>query len=259
MSQVIDDNGCTLFQGDFRNALAYVRDVDLILTSPPYNIGSAGPAKTGLRKMGLYDPKSFRSIQDYADSLPEADYQREQHDFLVWCAERLQPDGVIIYNHKPRHKNGVLIKPEEWFPTKDVLVLHDEVVWDRGSTHNHAKQFVYPQTERLYVLKRPGAQIHFENQNFFWRDSEHKGVGDVWRIPPDRSNEHNAPMPLRLARQCVRMWSPRGGLVCDPYSGSGTTLVASVLEDRRFVGSEMLLENVMMARRRLSEELLEVA
>ncbi len=237
----------TFFRGDFKECITQERYFDLILTSPPYNIGSASPKYVGRRKLGGYDRKSWGAIEGYADAMPEDEYQASQRAFLVWCARAIKDNGVIIYNHKLRHKNGRLIKPDSWFPPESVLVLHDEIVWDKGSTHNHCNQFTYPQSERLYVFKKPEAQIHFENQNFYWDKSPRAGIGDTWRIPREWSNGHNAPFPLKLVRQCIRMWSPAGGVVCDPYCGSGTTMIAAFLEGRSFVGAEILAKYHEMA------------
>jgi DNA modification methylase len=219
---------CKLLQGDFRETLDGIRGVDLFFTSPPYNIGSKCPKRLTNRRCGGYDAKSWGSIEGYDDSLPEEEYQKQQKAFLEWCERRLSPNGVIIYNHKPRHKSGNLVKPERWIlPLEDEkkLVFWDEIIWDRGSTHNHCKSYVYQQSERLYVLCRPGAKPYFQNEDFYWKP-RNGGVGDVWRITPDYSNPHNAPFPVHLAVQCIRMWSRPGGLVCDPHSGSGTTMLA---------------------------------
>ncbi len=240
-----EHNGCKIFCGDYRETITYENYFDLILTSPPYNIGSKSPKRVGKRKLGGYDAKSWGSIEEYQDSLPEAEYQEQQHEFLLWCSKAIKENGVIIYNHKVRHKDGMLMKPDKWFPSEDILVLHDEIVWDRGSTHNHCKYFTYPQSERLYVFKKPGGNIHFKNQPFYWNENT-KGLGDVWRIERDRGNGHNAPFPIKLARQCIRMWSPPNGIVCDPYSGSGTTMIASYIEDRKFIGSEILNKYFVM-------------
>lgn len=246
--------GYDLFLGDCRVVLNDARGFDLVFTSPPYNIGSRCPTMTGGRRKGGYDAKSWGAIRDYPDSMDEREYQKSQKEILRWCAERLSLNGVIVYNHKVRHRLGACIKPERWIlPLEDegVLVLRDEVVWDRGSTHNHTKTYVYQHTERLYVLCRPGAVPYFRNQPIE-RSSGWKGMSDVWRIPPEGKSAHNAPFPMSLVRQAIRMWCPPNGLVCDPYSGSGTTMVAAYLEGRRFVGSEILEKYYRMGVDRLS-------
>jgi DNA modification methylase len=243
MNQEFVLGSCRLVLGDYAKVLNDVRGVDLVFTSPPYNIGSMCPKITGRRRVGGYDSKSWGAIEEYPDQLPESVYQEQQKKFLRWCLAHLAPNGIIIYNHKPRHRAGVLIKPEKWIydlERNGELVFYDEVVWDRRSTHNHTKSYVYQQSERLFILCRPGARPYFKNEDFFW-NARNGGVGDVWSIPPASSkNYHNAPFPEKLARQCVRMWCRTGGLVVDPYSGSGTTMVACICENRHFVGAEMM-------------------
>lgn len=54
-----------------------------------------------------------------------------------------------------------------------------------------------------------------------------------------RKNHHPTVKPVALMRWLVRLVTPRNGLVLDPFTGSGTTGVACVLEDVRFVGVEL--------------------
>ena len=249
--------GCTLFLSSFEQVLEdMVSAVDVVVVSPPYNIGSKCPKKIGGRKLGKYDAKSWGAIEGYEDSMPEDDYQKSQVDFLRLCESKLSPNGLIIYNHKPRHKNGVLIKPEEWLNVlvkEKTLVYRDEIVWDRGSTHNHCSSYVFPQSERIYVLCKPNSKPYFNNCDFYW-NPKNKGVGDVWRIPPEKGSFHNAPFPLKLARQCIKMWCPPNGLVVDPCSGSGTTMIASIYEGKRFIGSEKLEKYFKKAVTRIKNE-----
>jgi len=57
--------------------------------------------------------------------------------------------------------------------------------------------------------------------------------------------------PMWLMRAIVRDYSRHGDLVCDPYAGSGTTLLAAVMEGRRAIGAEMDEGRFDMAVRRL--------
>jgi site-specific DNA-methyltransferase (adenine-specific) len=58
--------------------------------------------------------------------------------------------------------------------------------------------------------------------------------------------------PLDLMRAIVRNYSRPGDLVCDPFVGSGTTLLAAIMEGRRAVGSEQKSEHYEIARARLA-------
>lgn len=233
-----------LYHGNYKKVLA-TATADLIFTSPPYNIGSRAPAKTGMRSLGKYDPKSFGAIRDYPDSLPESVYQDDQEAFLIWCANHLSKNGVLVYNHKPR-RNGRMVHPAEWFLRESVrsrLTLMEEIIWDRGSTHNHCMQMAWQTTERLYVFKRVDGQYLFKNSS---------GFTDIWRLNKAKSNGHNAPFPLPLAERVIEAWSVPGAMVCDPYSGSGTTAKAAQALGRRFVGSEILRKYYKLAQERLA-------
>lgn len=66
------------------------------------------------------------------------------------------------------------------------------------------------------------------------------------------AHENEAPFPLALAEFFVRSFAPPGGLVADPFTGSGTTGHACVVHGRQFVGCDLRESQVNLARRRLS-------
>lgn len=209
--------------------------VDLIFTSPPYNIGSKSARKDGQRKQGKYDPKSYGAITGYADELDERDYQAEQVKFLRLCAKALKADGTLVYNHKPRRRDGRMIHPMVWMNRVKSLTLMEEVIWDRGSTHNHSNRMFWPTTERLYVFRRTTGSYRLKNHN------ELQFRSDLWRVPltAKPADGHAAPFTERLATAVVHAFAAPGDLVCDPYSGSGTTAVAAMRRGCRFIGAEL--------------------
>jgi hypothetical protein len=66
-------------------------------------------------------------------------------------------------------------------------------------------------------------------------------------------HENEAPFPEYLAEFVIRSWCPRGGLVCDPFVGSGTTAAVAVSLGRRFAGCDIRASQVKLTRRRLSK------
>lgn len=72
------------------------------------------------------------------------------------------------------------------------------------------------------------------------------------RRPRPVRNTHPTVKPVELMRWLVRLVTPAGGLVLDPFCGSGTTGIAAVLEDRRFVGVEREAEHARTARARIA-------
>jgi DNA modification methylase len=65
-------------------------------------------------------------------------------------------------------------------------------------------------------------------------------------------NIHPTVKPVELMRWLVRLVTPTGGMVLDPFAGSGTTGIAAVLEDRLFLGIEQVPEYVDIACARLT-------
>ena len=71
------------------------------------------------------------------------------------------------------------------------------------------------------------------------------------RTRPAR-NAHPTLKPIELMRWLVRLVSPPGGLVLDPFCGSGSTGAAAALEGRRFLGIELSPEYVEIASARIT-------
>ncbi len=65
-----------------------------------------------------------------------------------------------------------------------------------------------------------------------------------------RNDRHEAEFPEELARRVIRLWSPVGGLVLDPFVGSGTTTAVAAQENRRWMGIELNARAATIARNR---------
>lgn len=232
------DNKC--FLEKFLN----IKKPDLFFFSPPYNIGSNSDVKITNRRIGGYDSKSFRGITDYKDNMSEYDYQQNQIFTLNTCSVKLNDGGCIIYNHKNRYKNNRIISPLEWiFKTK--LELSQEIIWDRKSTHENGRTHPRPVDERLYALTNKWNNTFYAPK--FANRNELMNPSTIWRINKQAENIHNAAFPLELAREVVKYYCKPNGVVSDIYSGSGTTMIASLLEGKNFVGCELLETNFYLS------------
>jgi DNA modification methylase len=74
---------------------------------------------------------------------------------------------------------------------------------------------------------------------------------DVAAVPLTNKNFHPTVKPVALMRHLVRLVTPPGGVVLDPFLGSGTTAVAAILEGFGWVGCEMTDEYVPIIRARV--------
>lgn len=65
---------------------------------------------------------------------------------------------------------------------------------------------------------------------------------------------HPAPFPVELPRRCIKLFSFVGDTVLDPFLGSGSTLIACILTNRRGIGIEIDNNYCELAKRRLINE-----
>lgn len=83
-------------------------------------------------------------------------------------------------------------------------------------------------------------------------------IGDVWRIPNVKANhiektEHPCQFPTALVRRLIVALSPKQGLVVDPYAGSATTGVASLIGGRHFIGCDVDQKYLAIGSSRLAK------
>ena len=84
------------------------------------------------------------------------------------------------------------------------------------------------------------------------RNRENERAGTNRNGPLRAANHHPTVKPIALMRWLVRLVTPPGGLVLDPFTGSGTTGCAAVLEGFRFIGCEREAEYVAIAEKRIA-------
>lgn len=202
---------------------------DLIITSPPYNLGKNH--HTGNNR---FDP--------YPDDMPEMEYQEWQIKVLTECHRVLKPNGSMFYNHKNRIKNHQQISPYEWI-FKTPFIVKQELVWFNRS-QNFDKIRFYPMTERIYWLSKNKQTLFRNNIN------HHDLFGrEEWKAE-GISKEHKRAFPEQMVEDIMSCF-PTGILTFDPFMGSGTTGVAALKLGRDFVGCEIVPKYYDIAKARM--------
>lgn len=241
----------TLHCGDCGVVVPNIEPVDLIVTSPPYNLGSAPWARLGHWRPGNKSGSGGRAkwasgaaggegvnYGTHDDALPWGAYVSWQRSILSLLWRKLSPTGAIFYNHKPRVIGTKLWTPTELIPPE--IELRQIIVWSRPGGMNYSPASFVPTHEWIMVLAKPDFRLKSRGVS---------GLGDVWPMRPDK-NDHPAPFPLDLPARAIEATNAK--IVLDPFMGSGTTGVAALAAGCRFVGIEKDRAFYEMARHRIS-------
>lgn len=244
MRPYYEEDGITIYNGDCRDHMASLLDssVDIVITSPPYNMGLI-PGGNG---RGMYRPgannKAGRFRDGYGthgDAMPQGEYDEWQRACLrdMWRVSRLG----VFYNHRPRVEHGALRVPLS-FDYGDVQ-LRQIIVWDRGTGIDVNVRHFCTRQEWVLLFAKP---------SFALCDHASSGMGDVWRLGMEHAETgHPAPFPVSLPTRCIAATGAQ--TVLDPFVGSGSTLVAAKRLGRKAIGIEIEERYCEIAAKRLSQ------
>ena len=254
------ENDYTLYPGPCERFLEQIkgRQVQLFVTSPPYNIGKR------------YEKR--RTLEEYLD---------EQDRVIEQCVRRLSKSGSICWQIGNHVQDGAIVPLDIiLYPlfAKHGLVLRNRIVWhfEHGlhcsrrlsGRHETILWFTWPGNEYTFDLdpirvpqKYPGKRYYKgPKAGEFSANPLGKNPGDVWVIPNVKHNHvektaHPCQFPVELVERLVLALTKPGDLVVDPYIGSGTTAVAALLHGRRAAGADTVREFIRIAESRISQTL----
>ena len=215
-----------IYNDDCMNVMKSMSDkfINCIVTSPPYNLGGDFHTFVDGKRVTYGDYKGFK------DKLPEDKYRQSQLDFLNECYRVTKDDGFMFYNHKNRIIKGTMSSPLEWILQSKWNLLQIFVL-DFGATANVDKRRFFPVHELLFILNKD-IKLKLHNNDCYT---------DVWKMKkvPRKISGHPATFDIELPIRCINASTNEGDLVFDPYSGTGTTLVAAKQLDRDYIGCEI--------------------
>ena len=227
-----------IYNMDCVEGLKQVADnsVDLIVTSPPYNLGIA------------YD--------SWDDNMPWDKYLEWCETWLKECYRVLKDDGRICINHyfcnNPINEQG---KYESRFPLFDLKVIMEKIgygchrvaVWDDLTMKKQtawgswlsasAPHINCPYEGILIAYKKQWNKIN-KGVSTIRKNDFMEGCSGVWHIGTTPSYTM-ANFPERLPQLCIDLLSYKDDVILDPFSGSGTTCYVAKCMDRKFIGFEI--------------------
>ena len=251
-----------LFNGDCQQLLKELPEesVDLVVTSPPYCMGKA-----------------------YEDPHDDIETFKDQHIKIFHNLYRSVKVGGSICWQVGYHVSNRCVVPLDYViydlfislsaKLDNPLELRNRIIWTFGHGLNSTKRFSGRHETILWFTKGPQKVFNLDDVRIpqkypgkkYYRGA-HKGEfsgnplgknpSDVWDIPNVKANHvektiHPCQFPTSIPQRLIKALSPMNGVVLDPFCGVGTTGVASILENRKFIGAETQKEYYGVAMERI--------
>lgn len=233
--EVIGD--AVLYLGDCLEVLPCLGDVDAVISDPPYASGGFTEAsKKASNGMGNRSETRARDGWFAGDSMTTGGASWVMRACAASCFELLPTGGTLLFFTDWRMVGHMAPAIES-----ARLRYQNLVVWNKGVAGIGAG---FRAQHELAMLFAKGTPRYF-NLSF-------GNVITTAKIPSG-DKEHQTEKPVELMASLVRVLSPFGGTVVDPFMGSGTTGVACVQLGRKFVGVEVHEDYFDIACKRIAE------
>jgi site-specific DNA-methyltransferase (adenine-specific) len=225
-----DTGAHRLIRGDCLSVLPTLEaeTVDVVVTSPPYNIGI-----------------SYRGYDD----------RRAEDEYLDWLIQISRELRRVMKADSSFFLNISGSSSAPWLPfelivrLRPLFVLQNHIVWiksiaTKGDAVGHFKpvggqRFLHHNHEHLFHLTLSG-DVKLDRL----------AIGVPFKAA---KFHHPSTFPVALPRWCIRLHGRQDALVLDPFMGTGTTVVAAELEGARGIGIELDPAYAAIAQARLAE------
>jgi site-specific DNA-methyltransferase (adenine-specific) len=223
--------------------------IDLIVTSPPYNV----------------DIK----YESYDDKISYKNYLEFSKKWIKRCHKWLKDDGRFCLNI-PLDKN----KGGQQSVGADLTTIakgigfnyHSTIVWNEGnisrrtawgSWKSASAPFVIAPVELIVILYKESWKKNGKGRiSDITRDEFMLWTNGLWNFNGESKKKigHPAPFPLELPRRCIKLFSFVDDVIMDPFMGSGSTLVAALQNNRIGIGIDHDRSYCELAKARLLNE-----
>lgn len=238
----------SIYNEDFLKKILNPNSIDLIVTSPPYNLGIA--------------------YNHHEDSGSYKDYLDFSRNWLTEAYRVLKDDGRLCLNI-PLDKN----KGGNKSVGADLTVIakqagfnyHSTIIWNEGNISRRTAWGSFMSASAPYVIAPVEViAILYKKQ---WKKLRRGGndiskkefmdwTNGLWTFNGESKKKvgHPAPFPVELPKRCIKLFSYVGDTVLDPFLGSGTTLIACYLNNRKGIGIDIDPEYFNLAIKRITTE-----
>jgi DNA modification methylase len=241
-----------ILHGDCREILPHfpAESIDLIFADPPYNLQL---------RQELFRPDSSRvdAVDDAWDRFESfEEYDRFTREWLSECRRVLKPTGSlwVIGTYHNIHRVGAILQSLGYW-------ILNEIVWIKSNPMPNFRgvRFTNAHETLLWAARERGARYTFHHHAMKSLNEELQMRSD-WILPicsgrerlrADGEKVHSTQKPEALLYRVILSSTDPGGLVLDPFFGSGTTGAAAKRLGRLWIGIEKDTAYAQAARRRI--------
>lgn len=244
------DDACVIYNADCCELLPLIPDksVDLVLTSPPYNM------RTRIRN-GEYTERErseqfSKKYSEFHDAFPIDEYY-SLHRFILY--EYLRISSIAFVNVQI-----VTGSKEAWFRLIGDFhkAIKDIAIWDKGEGQPAMHESVMNRaSELILILESPFSAGRTFNKSYFPRGT----MPDIWRFGRGGQGDvdgHTALFPDSLVARVLNGWTANSNIILDPFLGSGTTAYCAKKLGRKCIGIEISEQYCEIAAKRLSQSVM---
>jgi site-specific DNA-methyltransferase (adenine-specific) len=240
-----------IYNEDFLKITAIPNNsIDLIVTSPPYNVDI--------------------HYNSHSDNLTYGEYLEFTRKWIKKCFDLTKSSGRFLLNIPlDKNKGGQQsVGADITRIAKDVgWKYHSTIIWNEGNISRRTAWGSYMSASAPYVIapvelilvlyKDSWKKIGGTRKNDITKKEFMDWTNGVWTFNGQNkkgAGGHPAPFPIELPRRCIKLFSFIGDTVLDPFLGSGSTLIASYLHGRKGIGVEIDKKYCEIAINRLRQE-----
>lgn len=238
-----------LFQGDCIEMLKRVPDncVDLIFADPPYFLSNGGITCHAGKMVSVNKGK-------WDISMGIEDNHQFNLEWLRECQRVLKPNGTIWVSGTSHIIHSVGFAMQQL----GFKILNDIIWYKRNAPPNLACRYFTHSTETILWAAKNKKSKHTFHYKEMKAENAGKQMRNVWEMGAPKAAEkiygkHPTQKPIELLSRIIRSSSNENDLVLDPFNGSGTTGVAAVMLDRKYVGIELEKQYLDITIKRLKD------
>ncbi len=241
----------TLIKGDAtKRSLFKKSNMDLIITSPPYNVG-----------------KQYNTANE-SDCLSPLEYANFTKKWIANCFYWAKTTARLCINvsiDKNKFGKQPLCADVTTIAMNCGWKYHATILWNEGNISKRtawgswlsasAPHIIAP-VEVIIVLYKDEWKKNYKGISDITADEFKDWVLGIWSFNGEKAKKigHEAPFPRELPKRCIKLFSYIGDNVLDPFSGSGTTLIEAINNNRKAFGIEIEEKYYNLSKERIKRE-----